>query len=596
MDSVERLFRALPEPESVDAILRTRGSPGLNLDEFNAPLRDFARTATTPVDPDHAYLKKVAASTCDYEANFCMKLIELALSKTEIPNDGSAKSKQLQYFRWIGRGRKDSERPFLSATTTSTTASSLDYLAAKPAKEKVCVKCGHGNAFACKGCLLTHGSQHVIFETVYCSKECQVADWPDHKSSCVSLKMIGRAAFLIRDLFIMFQGLNYSDKVTGVLEKSGVLYKFVGTLDKWVYQGKTIIQPLPRELCSSEEAYQACVTEQECFEAYSTFMPIVNYFLAPLCKKIREVKIDTRNVHRPTMMINAETTVHGVLGSHQILRVELHSGEKVVVDLAGAQFGWQEPVSHWEPWADQRIYAQARLKAYGYALFKKFQSRLLDHPDAPGSAKVDKFREKQVGKMLDAIINTIKEKQPDTDGSAVKALKLRGYDQLRSEIMTDARKALDAGYAELQASKTMRMYWKVDEMMGSRQLTETKEQSTQALEKVWLSDAVYQKNKHDPRLLMTIWWQRCQKPDVAKACRRLGLTLVSEEDAGDHREASGPANTTTAGPADVLSQIPGLTVITGDGSSYQLPRNNSPGGSASRKEMLEQIFGGGRRA
>lgn len=250
---------------------------------FNAPLAAFRHT--TSVDPDHARLKKLAESAISdkngMDPNFFrQKLVELALSKNDIPNDGSAKSKQLQYHRWIGQGRKDSARPFLRTATSLQEVSSLAYLSSQLVNPHTCATCGNGGAYACQGCLVTADSQHVIFKTLYCSKECQAADWPKHKASCASLKMVGRAAFLIRDLFILFQGLNYIERVTGVREKEGVLYKYVTTRDEWAFLGKTIPQPFPKELTSSDEDMRACLTEVGCDEPFSTFKCVVDYFLS----------------------------------------------------------------------------------------------------------------------------------------------------------------------------------------------------------------------------------------------------------------------------------------------------------------------------
>ncbi|KAK8083962.1 hypothetical protein PG996_002743 [Apiospora saccharicola] len=590
MDAVEKLFRGFPDPESDERDIRDQGSSLTQAAKFHAPLAAFRHT--TSVDPDHARLKKHVESAISGENSmdpnfFRQKIVELALSKSDIPDDGSAKSKLLLYHRWIGQGRKDSARPFLPTAASLQDDSSLAYLPSQLVNPYACATCGNGDAHACQGCLVTLDSQHVIFKTVYCSKECQAADWPKHKASCASLKMIGRAAFLIRDLFIMFQGFNYTDRVTGVREKEGVLYKFVATHDELAFLGKAVPQPFPKELTSSDEALRACLTEQECDEPYSTFKCVVDYFLSPICKKIDEVQVDVRNAHQPTTIINSSAVVNGMLLTHRVLQVELRSGEKVVIDLTGAQFGWQEPVSHWKPWASQRVYGKTGHLGYGNALMVKNQSNMMVGIGGGWLPKVDAFREKQVKAMLSAITDTIQTQQPGTGGSISKVLKLPNYESFRSELMTAARHALETGYAELQASKKLRLYWEASGQGGNHQVIDTTEQSEQVLEKVWLGHAEYRRHKNYTPMLQTIWARRCEDNEVVTAARRLGLRLRFTSSEG--RSAGPMPGNTPANSHSFLSQFQSLDMINPDGSSISLPTNHSPGGNYTPPTSPEEI-------
>ncbi|KAK7941446.1 zinc finger MYND-type [Apiospora aurea] len=549
MDAVENLFRAFPDPKSfedelLEARRQGRGRLDLAYEKFNTHLQPFLELVNRPgvasVDPDLAFLKAnaqqaIAGDDLDALRHFRQQLLRLSLWKPEIPDDGSAKAKQLRYHRWIAQGRKIAECPFLPTTTDSKDSSSLAYLPAHVMNPQSCAACGSGNTFACTGCLVTLDSEHVIFKTVYCSKVCQKADWGQHKAVCTPRKMIGRAAILLRHLFIIFQGLNYTTPVSRVIEKNGVTYRFVSDYLESAFQGQTVPHPFPHELVSSEDAFRAAITAHDCTEAYSTFKCIVDFFLNPICKRIFELDVFACNVHRPTLTINPQTTICNMMTGHFVLQDQLSSEESVAIDLAGAQFGWQEPVSPWKAWVDHRSYGPVSHLGHNYISNRKNEAA-----DAMGTAgyfsKVEEFRRKQVNNMMVAIIDTINKQQPGTSASVTKLLRDRNFEDLEDQVVKASRHAMEAGLSQLAASKTMRMYWGADWV---RNAAETKEQS-QVLEKVWLSSEEYQRSKHDVGLLKTLWTRACEKKKVAKDARKRGLKLVGGDkvDSSDDEDAS----------------------------------------------------------
>ncbi|KAK8087754.1 hypothetical protein PG997_002715 [Apiospora hydei] len=488
MDSVERLFRAFPNPESDEAATRELGGSDGRFRKFTVRLENFLQTTSN--DPDHAFLKKhaqvaVFGDYCQDPQYFRSKILQLALSKTEIPNDGSAKSNQLRYHRWIGQGRKDSDRPFLPIPSASQGSSSLAHLPAHLMNTQTCATCGSGDAFACTGCLVTLDPGHAIFKTVYCSKECQAAHWPQHKTSCAARKMIGRAAFLLRDLFVLFQDVNYCSNMAQFREKDGVMYVFHKGHDEQAFRGTPLIRAFPRGLTPAEDDYYACVTVGRSGDSLNELKPVIEFFLkATFCPQIEEIQVDPRNVHRPMVEIIEQATQYSMLKTQFMLRVRLRSGEEVAIDLAGTQFGWQEPVGPWAAWETQRVYGQVQSSPIGFSS-AQFQQKLEDPTrTAPWHKKVTRFRQGQTKRMLGAIVDTIKKQQPGTDLSIAKFLKLRDYKSPADEVLRAARQALEAGVAEIEASKVMRLYWSATQMGLQYQATDTKEQAKHVPEKV----------------------------------------------------------------------------------------------------------------
>ncbi|KAK6863670.1 hypothetical protein PG995_000198 [Apiospora arundinis] len=387
-----------------------------------------------------------------------------------------------------------------------------------------CIACGKSGGLACTGCLLAFDSQHSIFKAVYCSKECQTAHWPQHKAFCTSRKAVGRAAFLLRDLFLLYKDFSYSDCLIQLREENGILYSILGDHDEDATKGRTIIRQFPRELAPAVEDYQAYLMMQECSFIFSTFKCIVDFILDPICRQIDEVEVYTRNVHRPVVVMQSGNLTSGMLKNHYLLRVKLPSGEDVAVDLTGAQFGWKEPVSPWAAWEDQRAYGAVTTHYRGYISDSKEDQDEKYKIASTWYGKVRPVWEGQIKAMLGAIVGTIKKQQPGTNGSVAKFLRSRDYDDARSEMMKAARKSLAACLHEVLVSNTMRMYWTPE---WEYQVTVTKAQS-EHLKKVWLSDAEYEENKHDVSLLNDIWMRRCLDKKIVDGWLPLGLCISSE--------------------------------------------------------------------
>ncbi|KAK8036581.1 hypothetical protein PG991_001718 [Apiospora marii] len=431
MDAVEKLFRAFPDPHDDHETYRSLFVGRFH--NFNAHLKDFLNT--TSDDPDHAYFKKHADAAvngdyCNDLQYFRTKVLLLALNKTQIPNDGSAKSKHLQYHRWIGQGRKDSDSPFSPIASTGQGESSLAYLPASLLSPQTCANCGGAKSFACTGCLLTVDSGHVIFKTVYCSKECQAAHWPQHKTSCIARKMIGRAAFLLRDLFVLFQDLTSLRNLTNFHEKNGVLYVFDKGHEEHAFRGLPVIREFPREFASTEDDHRALVTDSQCSDAVSLFkqtaqlflngqyariplsilimaQQLTEFLLVAFCPQVEEVQVDPRNVYRPIFGFIYEGSQTAMLRTHFMLRVRLRSGEEVAIDLAGAQYGWQEPLGPWKAWETQRVYGQVQHGPIG-SIEVQTNARFSDPSrSAPWQKKSIQARQAQADRMLQAIMGAI---------------------------------------------------------------------------------------------------------------------------------------------------------------------------------------------
>jgi hypothetical protein len=80
-----------------------------------------------------------------------------------------------------------------------------------------------------------------------------------------------------------------------------------------------------------------------------------------IVRKSEHVVFKTKNDKRRTRIYSCTVPVEEILAdtrgiTHEILKVTLRSGEKFAIDIAGAQYGYDDPVVEWEEYAQLRIF------------------------------------------------------------------------------------------------------------------------------------------------------------------------------------------------------------------------------------------------
>ena len=80
----------------------------------------------------------------------------------------------------------------------------------------------------CSGCLhapeYQSGDSRVVF---YCSHECQIVDWPDHKAHCKNMQqreILFRAAQILKAAMLAYRETVYDVDLTKIEYRDGVLY------------------------------------------------------------------------------------------------------------------------------------------------------------------------------------------------------------------------------------------------------------------------------------------------------------------------------------------------------------------------------------
>ncbi|VUC29213.1 unnamed protein product [Clonostachys rosea] len=86
-----------------------------------------------------------------------------------------------------------------------------------------------------------------------------------------------------------------------------------------------------------------------CVDMMSTGLPIIKVLLEPFCHTLKEISVQPKN---PALRVVKDNRIDDV--DHAILYVKLHSNEDFVVDLTGAQYGWEEKLYTWRDYMRYR--------------------------------------------------------------------------------------------------------------------------------------------------------------------------------------------------------------------------------------------------
>ncbi|KAI1148359.1 hypothetical protein F4825DRAFT_464968 [Nemania diffusa] len=527
MDPVEKLFKALPSP-SPRPTAPSQDSrweePGV-IEAFNSFSPSESR------DPDiHFITPWVKAFLQDQSASsLCANLGWFALHKPEIPDDGSEKSRHMKYYAWVAQGRKEETFPFENEETSEAQRGNLPershaFLPPRLTALKVCDNCAvPGAKFVCSACLLQIDSHHVI-STTYCSKECQVRQRKKHRPQCLERRELYRAVSLLYDIFIMFQNETWvENSLTSISEEHGIIKAVYCPREEWPTQGKRPFALFPYNMAPSEEHGLSVLLNNKCRELQSTFYGLVDLLLRPLCKVLKEIEIIPRNAHRPTCVTSNGSINLNMHCIHNVLWLVLQSGEEMVVDLTGAQFGWRETVAKWEPWLYHRTAGKAVSNRFGTIKQNKLDTypssttQFLGYSDNQHVSLAQKI-EAAIWDNMDTMGNR-KDKIPTAP--TLYKLDNTGFAIYKQSIISVAHTALRDGLSELHKSSVGRCYLDAD---GNWRSTENHLQS-QLLTQVWLTDEDVRRAREQGKSLRAIYELRCKDKARRRRFKALGLNM-----------------------------------------------------------------------
>ncbi|KAI0147522.1 hypothetical protein GGR57DRAFT_505700 [Xylariaceae sp. FL1272] len=513
MDPIENLFKELPDPAAYCAAHEDDICRVLN----TGPLGPLLEST----DRDRVYIYNLLQYFRETQivANWHAGLGYCALAGP-IPDNGSAKSRHMKFHAWVSRGRKDEENPFSdNQSSQTTTGNGHAFLPAKSTHSEICANCGKADAGSrCTGCLVQLGS-HAVMQTAYCDKTCQAQHWKEHKVQCVGRRSISRAASLLLDLIVMLQKKAWmGQEIASTFEQNGITYIKRDGLDHRALQGRPFVDSFPTSKAACEEHVLAVLMDNEWGSIMISCQGLIELLLRPACKALDVVSAVVRNIHRPTSSLDNGESMNNAHLQHSVLRARLKTGEHVVIDLTGAQFGWREVVAPWESWKNHRVSSDMDSSS----LDETLQS--IREGSDTWAEEFIKFCDSQKMSLAQKMQTAIQDKMQETNISSIAellALPDSTFTSHRQEILASADKALGDGLFEIRRSKTGLLYFDAE---GRWQVTTTKEQA-KALKRVWLSDDDMEKAKERKQNPHLIFVQRCSSHERRERFKALGLDM-----------------------------------------------------------------------
>lgn len=237
----------------------------------------------------------------------------------------------------------------------------------------------------CKG--MPDGSQGQM-EVRYCGTGCQKEDWASHKTLCSAVKAqkaIYRAGDLAKAVSHIFTRTQYK-MIIKELKRLGYFWMIIPPTE---YKGsKCALHPFPSALFPNKHDTDAIVEFQSCNSVLDHLHGFLKDRLAGqlhlfeltetlannitgLCVEVEEVIHFTQNTRiRLVQAYNTGLTgnpigVDATDYAHRVIRITLMNGEKYIVDLTGAQYGWQEVVTPLEMYQQSKIRLVKEILPFG---------------------------------------------------------------------------------------------------------------------------------------------------------------------------------------------------------------------------------------
>lgn len=268
-DPATVLFARLPDPMGDPRASTDTTATGM---AFLLPLLSFKEDMSirNSVDPDAEILLAYVNDIVEGHRKiyqFCSLLGRLALFKDPLEEGSLAKQRQLAYYRWISRGRKEEDYPFSSDGTLTRPPSndpvSHEFLPRTPDSTR-CAHCDKDSApLKCGGCLVLI-DKHVVFSTAYCSKECQVGHRKTHRAACRDWQRLGRASSMFQETLVELLKVTQTREWRTISEKDGMNVSVYEGLESRAFLGKHVLIPAEFEKAETPELALQTLMNGQC--------------------------------------------------------------------------------------------------------------------------------------------------------------------------------------------------------------------------------------------------------------------------------------------------------------------------------------------
>lgn len=181
-------------------------------------------------------------------------------------------------------------------------------------------------------------------------------------------------------------------------------------------------------------------------------------FILGWCKKVEELCVKIKGAPRPAIRILRENGMdveedHNIY-AHQVLCVTVHSGQKYIIDLTSAQYGWYDPVVPYEQYMEERVDFQIKPpSSHGTSRLSKLKSSMkADRKEI--SSSLMWAVERHTFHIYDEVDHALEYWFIQTFGHSTALLGLpeAGYRQQRLKVLEEAREQINRTINRLDGS------------------------------------------------------------------------------------------------------------------------------------------------
>lgn len=248
--------------------------------------------------------------------------------------------------------------------------------------QRACENCHEpGASMVCANCKVTDIGNIC---TNNCSQRCQQENWEDHKKVCHDRRRLMRAARAFVLIWDEFQALTYDRDYNFVRSDDDRRVIHIGfpdlrsVLDYGGWTGETIFRPFLGSAVPGNvdtDIKRAILHRNKCTEVVDIGRPLIDSIFkrlsicpsiprffdrandhAALCTRMLVASVEPKDI----AMVTVSKHVSPMSDAHDILYLELASGEGFAIDVSGCQYGWQESIYTWDCFLRHR----ARLFSY----------------------------------------------------------------------------------------------------------------------------------------------------------------------------------------------------------------------------------------
>ncbi|KAL8942158.1 MAG: hypothetical protein Q9211_001527 [Gyalolechia sp. 1 TL-2023] len=220
----------------------------------------------------------------------------------------------------------------------------------------LCIRCCQPATKSCAACVNAPADEYGSHESSwYCGVDCQKGDWHRHKSLCnapVLRKVLYRAAETAQELFYIYREIVFDKLIVKVARKEKEIIVHEGLYEECFI-------PFPSSLFPEEKEKKAMLTYLACGDVCGYLGVVLKTMLNDISSRLLETPVKLKATNPLKIRLHYYLDGSEDLNSyqHEVLTVTLKDGSVYVVDLAGAQYGYHEPVMPLKTYADSRARA-----------------------------------------------------------------------------------------------------------------------------------------------------------------------------------------------------------------------------------------------